>query len=294
MLGNQDHNTLTEIQRLLNLSGFSHENHRRELDQYRATLESDEQLNAAYFEQMRGHRLDSFKAGKDYQSWINSVQSCLLILSGHNNRSIDYIDQCWLSPIAMAMITDLSHCASHIIYTYYVFPSKGELLYRALSVILFQLLSQKNKVLRNKSQYDELRAELHEWQRYEHQSNNNNNKNNKNNKNSSNSNSSRDIEDERLAAFHNVALRVVNFFDESETLYVILDRADRCCILKKGLDHRKDLLKALIKIVEAARCKLRVLVVINGDQWDVEHRRDELGKMTEKVIVHAAEQGNSD
>jgi len=53
------------------------------------------------------------------------------------------------------------------------------------------------------------------------------------------------------------------------------------------------LLKALVKMVEAARCKLRVLVVINGYQWEVERRQDELGEKRGRVIVHTAVQGIS-
>lgn len=277
LLGAQDNSMLTEIQRLLSLSNFSYENHRKELDKYREALASDEQLNAAYFEQMQGRRLDLFKAGKDYQSWMKSELSCLLILSGHNNRGILDIDQCWLSPVAMTLIQDFSPCPSHLAYSYYVFLPQGELLYRSLSVILLQLLNQKRQVLRNKSQYDEFRAELYELQKIEQQGKN-----------------IMDIEDERLSAFHKVALRVMNFFHESENVYIIMDRADRCCDLKKGFDHRKPLLKTLVKMVEAARCKLKVLVVINGDQWDVERRQDELGeKMKGRLIVHTAEQGDS-
>ena len=246
----------------------------KELDQYCEALRSDEQLNAAYFEQMRGRRFDLFKACDDYQSWISSENSSLLILSGYNNRSIVHVDQCWLSPIAVAMITDLRLNSSHPIYGYYVFNPQGSLLYRPLSVILLQLLRQKYQVLRNRSQSDELRAELYELQKYEHEV--------------------MATEDERLSALHKVARRVVGFFDESETVYVILDRLDRCCDLKKRVDHRKPLLKALVRMVEAARCKLRVLVVINGYSWSVEQRRDELEeKLKGRVIVHTAEQKDS-
>jgi len=206
-----------------------------------------------------------------------SEQSCLLILSGYNNKSIARVDQCWLSPVAMAMITDLSQHASRPIYAYYVFPQPGELLYHAFSVILLQLLQQKSHVLRNKAQCDELRAELYELQKYEQRGKN-----------------PTETEDDRLSAFHKVILRVTSFFDESETVHIILDRADRCCDWKKRVDHRKALLKALVKMVEAARCKLRVLVVINGYNWEVEKRQDELGeKIKGRVIVHTAVQGNS-
>lgn len=133
-----------------------------------------------------------------------------------------------------------------------------------------------SSVLRNKSQCKELRAELYELQRYEH-----------------GDGKVIEIEHKWLSAFHEVVLQVMSFFDELETVQVILDRADRCCDLKKKVDHRKPLLKAILKMVEAARCKLRVLAVINGYRWDVERRRDELDeKMEEMVIVHTAVQRN--
>lgn len=226
---------------------------------------------------MRGSRLDSFKSCKDYQSWITSEKSCLLILSGYNNESIAYLDQCWLSPVAMAMITDLSQNFSGPIYAYYIFPQQGELLYHALSVILLQLLRQKSQALANETQGGELRTELCELQKYEQAGKN-----------------PTETEGKRLSAFDKVILRVISFFDESETVHIILDRADRCCDLKREIDHRKALLQALVKMVEAARFKLKVLVVINAIQWRVETRQDELEvKMKERVIIHTREQGNS-
>ena len=267
------------------MTAFSYENQRKELDRYGKDLDSDEQLNAVYFEQMRGHRLDSFKACEDYLSWANSENSCLLILSGHNNMSIRDLDQCWLSTIAMNLITDLESNPSHPIYAYYVFTSQGDLLYQPFSVILFQLIRQKREILRDKPQCDELRVELHKLEKYQHESQNS---------------TDPDFEDKRLSAFQKVALRVIRFFDESETVYIVLDRVDRCCNLRKEVDHRKPLLKILVKLVEAARCKLRVLVVMDGRQWNVEQRRDELGeargqgqegRRKKRVIVHMIEQG---
>ena len=270
----QDDNTLTEIQRLLSLSDFSDETQSKELNQHREALDSDEELNAVYFEQMRGPGLDIFKASTDYQSWTKSEQPCLLILSGYNNKSIANLDQCWLSPVAIDLIRDLRLGSDHPIYAYYVFRPQGELLYRALAVILLQLLRQKSQVLRDKPQSDELRAELYNLGKNDH-----------------GDKKAIESEDERLSALQTVALRVVGFFNESETVHVVLDRVDRCCDLKKKVDHRKPLLKALVKMVEAARCKLRVLVVINGHQWSIEQRRDELEeKINGRTIVHRAEQ----
>ena len=174
----------------------------------------------------------------------------------------------------MAMITDLRHTSSPPTYSYYVFGSQGSLLYRPLSVILLQLLRQKHQVLRNKSQSDELRAELYKLQKHEHEPN--------------------AAQDERLSALHKVALRVVGFFDESETVYIILDRLDRCCDWKQQVHHQKPLLKALVRMVEAARCKLRVLVVIHGYLWPIEEEWEELKeKANGRIIVHTARQKDS-
>lgn len=81
-----------------------------------------------------------------------------------------------------------------------------------------------------------------------------------------------------------VALCVNDFFEESGTLYIVVDRADRCRD-PKAVDHRKTLLRMFVKMVEAARCRLRVLTVIDGYSWGVENYRDKSGaKMTTESL----------
>lgn len=277
MLKAQEDSRLYEVRRLLGLLVFSDERQREDLNNYRQTLNSDEQLNAAFFEQMRGPRLDLFKACPEYSSWFYSQHSSLLILSGHNNESITYLDQCWLSPIAVTMVEELSFNDSETFHAYYIFSPSGESLYPALSVILLQMIRQRIAVLRDESQYNELRAELHKW-----------------NDNEQETKSHLEADDRKLSALRKVIRRVICFFEESDTVYIILDRVDRCCDLKKKLDHRKILLKVLVEMVKVARCKLRLLVVINGDQWDVEQKMDDIeDKMEGRVVVHTLEQGYS-
>lgn len=262
-----DHDRLNEIQRLLNLFDFSEEEHRKEWDKHSQAVDRDDDLNAEMFQQMRGTELDSFRASGDYHLWRESEQSCLLILSGYNNIGIHQALQCWLSPVAAATVKDFGQQRIRPLYAYYALPQKGKLLYNVVSVILLQLLRQKSSALRDEQRHAELRTELEKF----HQT-------------------SMD-EDDRVLATERVALRVIDFFDASETLYIVVDRADRCRD-PKTFDHRKMLLKVFIKMVEAARCKLRVLTVLNGHNWRVENHRDDLGaKMKERFIVHTAEQG---
>ncbi|MCJ1244750.1 hypothetical protein MMC30_001950 [Trapelia coarctata] len=268
-----DSDRLNEVQRLLKPDDYSEEKQQIEWDNHRQAVLSDDQLNAEPFQRMHGPELDSFQGSKDYRSWIQSEHSCLLILSGCNNESISHIDHCWLSPIALAGVKDLRQQGSSPIYANYVFPREGKLLYNVLPILLLQLLRQKRHALRDEKQYAELCTELRKLQQ------------------------DKDLTDkdgvpeyDRIDALEKVALRVISFFDKSETVYIIVDRADRCRDVGK-VDHRKALLKAFVKMVEAARSKLKILTVIDGNSWRMESHRDELGeRMKERVIAHTAEQ----
>lgn len=261
-----DYNRLNEVQRFLNLDEFSEEAHRKEWDTHVQAVDTDDDLNAEILQQMRGPELDSFRASEDYQSWRYSKRSCLLILSGSNDDSILGVHQCWLSPIAAAAVKHFDQQEPRPLYAYYALPQNGKLLHDVVSVILLQLLRQKSGALRDEKRHAELRSEL-----------------GKLNQRGMN-------EGDRVLAMERVALRVIDFFDESETLYIVVDRADRCRDFKT-VDHRKVLLKIFIKMVEAARCKLRVLTVINGHNWRVENHQDELGaKMKDRFILHTKDQ----
>lgn len=261
-----DHDRLNEVQRFLNLDEFSEEEHRRQWDKHSESIDKDDDLNREVLQQMRGPELDNFRASEDFQRWEKSERSCLLILSGSNDISILGAYSCWLSPIATAAVKDFSQRNPCPLYAYYALPQNGKLLHEVVSVILLQLLRQKSDSLRDEQRHAELRTELGRF----HQRGIN--------------------EGDRVLAMERVALRVIDFFDESETLYIVVDRADRCRD-SKTVDHRKNLLRIFIKMVEAARCKLRILTVTDGHSWRVERYQDELGaKMKDRVILHTAEQ----
>ena len=273
----QDGDRLNNIERLLNLDVLRdtlEDSQRKEMSEYRRALDSNHQFNADFFQQMRGQGLDEFKNNKDYQSWINSEWPCLLILSGYLNESISGIDQCWLSPVAMAMIEDLDQSGDSPIHAYCVLPQRGKLLYDVLPIIFLQLLRKKRHALRDDNKFNELCVELRTLQKCEELS----------------KKEYEEYEEKRFSSLQKVALRVVDLFDKSETVYIIVDRADRCRDFRKA-DHRKALLNAFVKMVEAARSKLRILVVIHGNSWPVEKHRDELGEKTkDRVIIHTATQ----
>ena len=256
----------------MNLEKFSEEEHRKAWYKHSTTVDRADDLSNEIFQQMRGLELNSFIANNaDYRTWRNSTGSCMLILSGRNNISVeDY--QCWLSPIATATMRDVEQQRVHPLYAYYALPQflqSATILYDVVSVVLLQLLRRKSHALRDEQRYAELRTALGKF----HQT----------------------VIDERkkVTAMENVALRALDFFDEAEIAYIVVDRADWC--REKTVDHRKNLLKVLVKMVEAARCKLKILTVVDGYSWPVKDYHDELGaKMSEKLIVYRAEQGTKD
>lgn len=265
-----DHDRLNEVQRLLKLDDFSEEAHRKEWDKHNEAVDKDDDLNAEILQQMRGPKLDSFRASEKYRSWAHSERSCLLILSGYNNISLE-VDQCWLSPIAAAAVNDFDQQHIDSMYAYFALPRKGKLLYDVVAVILLQLLRRKSGSLRDERRYAELRTELGKFQQTGLDG------------------------DDKILVMERVALRVIDLFEESETLYIVVDRADRCRDPKAAVDHRKVLLRIFVKMVERARCKLRVLIVIDGHSWRVEDYGDELGAiMDDKVIMHTEEQETRD
>jgi hypothetical protein len=135
------------------------------------------------------------------------------------------------------------------------------------------LLKRKRQALRDEKEYTELCTDLQKYT------------------DSSDCSATSDTnEDARIATLQKIVLRVVNFFDESETVYLIVDRIDRCMYPGKA-DHRRALTKALVRMVEGARCKLKVLAVINGYDWRVEDIRYEFGAEKEgTLIIHTERQ----
>ncbi|KAJ3569812.1 hypothetical protein NPX13_g5955 [Xylaria arbuscula] len=88
-------------------------------------------------------------------------------------------------------------------------------------------------------------------------------------------------------------LRVLNMFDPSKTVWIIVDRIDECRNEPEDKSrqetrnlHRKTLLKFLVRLVEdeSLRVKVRVLGVVNGLDWRAEEHRDEIDQMKKESI----------
>lgn len=269
-----DNELLSEFERLLNQDAFLEEISLKELEDHCLALSSDEQLSSQLFQQMQGKELALFRSQPDYQRWYSSKEQCLLILSGHNHYSIESMSQCWISPVATALIRDFKKDGS-VTYAYSILPRQGKLFCDVLQPVIFQLLKKKITALRDGWRLRELRSELKKFHKC-----------------TKTSIIDEDCEAQKLALLEKIALRVVNLFDESESVYVIVDSIDRCRQLKPPtIDHRKMLLKCLLKLVDGGTCRLKVLAVIDGQIWPQKRYNDMTESRIEgRVIIHEAKQ----
>lgn len=67
-----------------------------------------------------------------------------------------------------------------------------------------------------------------------------------------------------------ILLRVLNSFPVGHTVWLILDRVDKCQTDADMKMHRRALLKVLSRMVERSEVRLMVLAVVNTRDWDVE------------------------
>ncbi|KAL8653830.1 MAG: hypothetical protein Q9210_001859 [Variospora velana] len=263
-----DRDSLGELQQLLGLDEFSEEGHRKEWNKHVQNVEMDAELNVDLLQQLRGSELQSFMAStQNIREWQIHGRSRLLVLAGHNNAAFNQGDQCWLSPVATAMVADFGRHQHRPIHAYCALSQHGNLVWDVLTVILLQLLRQNIAALRDPQHHAELRAAFGSFHRVV--TNNG----------------------DRVPELKRVAVRVLACFEEFETVYIVIDRIDRCRDISKSIDHRKLLLKVLVKLVEEARCKLKIVAVVDGGTWPVENYQDELGAtMDDSLILHIGDQ----
>ncbi|KAI0011872.1 hypothetical protein F4779DRAFT_635468 [Xylariaceae sp. FL0662B] len=255
-----DSERISQIQTLLGFETYLDESQAEVLEKYRRNLSTDSDLNERRLERMQGPRLDEFLNHSDFYAWKNSSRSCMLLLVGYNNGSIWNANQCWASPVALHMISSFEGLEDSISSAFYISAiESSESLQQVIFTILLQLLDKNRQSLQNETGYSRLKATIQEYRQAD------------------------DGSDRALVLLQNVALRVLDLFDESKPVYIILDRADR------RREDRKRFLKLMTYLIEKTKVRLRVLAVVGGFDWPVDEQADELGNPG-SVRVHIARQ----
>ncbi|KAJ5902308.1 hypothetical protein N7495_002836 [Penicillium taxi] len=255
--------TLNKIQSLLNLETYSAEFEQTLLRRYQYEINQHFDLHwSPILERMQGEKLQAFQQGQEFHRWQHSDQSSILILVGYNELSIYNDEMCWMSPTALQMIENMINDQQKDPFAFYLFGQQREDLFpQVLCSIIIQLLRKNRKALQNQIQYDELQEELVYYEE----------------------------------ALRNVALRALDMFDLRKTVWIILDRVDQGKHGRQGANHRKMLIKSMVRLVEKAKVKLKVLAVVNGYDWPADKEFDDFEQIKKSnVVVHPVRQSLKD
>lgn len=177
-------------------------------------------------------------------------------------------NQVWLSRVAMNHIRSFRQrtnagagASGRDIYAYSVISLLMErnLYHKVLPSLLVQLLRNAPHALRNDTEYNNLLQEISGLQSQPSET-----------------------------TMEKIALQVISLFDESETVYIIVDMS--------GDDYKKGpwsldpcfmaVRRALVKMVLKAQAKLRVLITDNKGSWDVWGPTGEPELASSRVIIH--------
>ncbi|KAI0965836.1 hypothetical protein F4678DRAFT_451400 [Xylaria arbuscula] len=255
-----DNQKLDRIGGSLKLDPHSPETELANLERHRRNVEAE--FKSAYPHQQQ--HLVSIKNEQKFQSWYASADSRILLLVGRNR--VRQAKNCWLSPLVLDFISESERSGDP--YVFYLLGNQptDDTFQHTASSLIFRLLSMNRDILRDKKQYAELQAEL---QSYE--------------------SADRDGSELRILEelLRKVALRVLNMFHSSKTVWIVLDRLDQCRGTQSRNADRKALLKLLVKLVEdkSLRVRVQVLAVVNGVDWMPEEHHDELNQTKDDSVV---------
>ncbi|KAI9370167.1 hypothetical protein BJX61DRAFT_544878 [Aspergillus egyptiacus] len=258
----RDSDRIHTIQMALGLGTYSGEKELDVLHRYTRDTQAEINLYQGYLEVMQGKPLTSFtEDNSEFRSWMLCPHSCMLILAGYNHETRYH--QCWLSPVALHMIQELSKQQCDPYAFYLLGHREDDSVRRVLSCLIIQFLQGDCPILRNETQYNELRTELQGYQLA--------------------LDSSRE-DREHLEQLERVFQRVLNTIDPTKAIWIILDRVDQCIPTRKHTQSKR-LLQSLVHVLESTTVRIRVLAVVNAWDWLVDEQIDELGQTRPDTVL---------
>ncbi|KAF4462795.1 hypothetical protein FALBO_10392 [Fusarium albosuccineum] len=280
LLDENDLKSLGQICTHLGIESFSSEDHFDQLQRHKGNV-------AAYFwsktwlgEQESDQQLGRVLSDPGYQEWLVSESSGVFILSGEND--FNGASHCWASPVALNLIDQLTKDGNEASDTcvFYLLGHQehDDTCLRVLTSLVFQLLKSNKEALRDKAQLDELLAKLTRYSRLP--------------RSPSEENSKQD-------SLAEVVLRAVKMIPADKTIWVVLDRVDKCCDQLQadspgGRRPRKGartLLRTLGSLTRGMATKVKILAVVNRADWRIEQEGDEVGVEEGRVVIRRFSQG---
>lgn len=244
------------FQKLLGLLDLSHASSKFEkaLERSRDANQADDEAQAGLpLQRVRGRMLSQYLSRGTYRNWESAQSSSLLILAGKNYDGTQS-QECWISPIAINTIDRIQKDQTRPFWAISLIDAdqrreQQDTVHQVLVDILLQLVRRNVVCLRDPQQYDRLRQDLAEFEQLVHKT------------------TPPDYgRGAKTDLAYQLAADVIQCFDETASVYIVLDRLDRCELGGK-FNHRKALLEGLIKMVQRARCKLKILITVSAISW---------------------------
>lgn len=216
-------------------------------------------------------RLASVEKDPEYLKWLESPDSGPFVLLGNN--FVTRASHCWLSSMACRLIeTKTTASPSSCVFYLLGQQETEDTCVKVMSAVVFRLLSLNKTILRKEEYYTELCAGLQLYQQL--------------------SCSTEDKSREMQRLLKDVAVKVANMLDEDTTIWIMLDRVDKCRAppsrRKTHHHHRRDglaLLEISLHLVEQSKTRIKVLAVVNKSDWRTEGVEDDLDQTREGSFV---------
>ncbi|KXT09871.1 hypothetical protein AC579_6743 [Pseudocercospora musae] len=247
---NGNRNLLT-IQRSFRRSFWTHESHSQKLDEHNASIEFD-RSSQSLLVNMWPALIARYREQQFFQSWEKTHEPAVLIIVGRNYLTL--ARHCWMSPLAMCLVRELG-ARSQVCASYIFDISKGANIHDAMPELLLQLLRRKKSALGQGEFLNALCATIEKYQHVNERSS--------------------ALRSAVYQVLGEIATMTLESFAREETVYIILDRVDRCHSTFRG---RKELLEMLVRMAEKASCCVKVLVIASSFDWDIEWCEESLSQ----------------
>ncbi|KAE9566690.1 hypothetical protein CGMCC3_g17140 [Colletotrichum fructicola] len=277
---NTDKINLEKISKLLEVLPFPDDNRHVNLSRHQGNVAAEFSWKNDYSGATVEERMQAVENDSVYQDWLVRSQSRVFVISGANdNRNARH---CWVSPVALNMVakfrSDKSLADSNI-YVFYLLGLRDEddTWDHVVCFLTYQLLELNKRALRNEEQCRQLWADLQSYANLR-------------------ADSAKTKPTDVTEKLERIALRTLSMFDAGKTVWIILDRVDRCHVMpgqssKTSRKGGRSLLRMMVHLAEKSPVTVKVLAVVNRADWHIEDQADEMdGEMVGSLVVRTYRQ----
>ncbi|KAF6831284.1 hypothetical protein CPLU01_06841 [Colletotrichum plurivorum] len=278
---NTDKINLEKISKLLGVLPFPDDTRHFNLSRHQDNVAAEFNWKNHYSGATAEERLQAVENDSTYQDWLVCSQSRVLVMSGANdNLSARH---CWVSPVALNLAarfrSDESLKGSNLCVFYLLgLRDEDDTWDHVVSFLTYRLLELNKRALRNEEQCRQLWADLQACSELR-------------------ADPTETKPDDVTEKLERIALGTLGMFEAGKTIWIILDRVDRCHAMpgqsskttRKGRTTRKggrSLLSMMVRLAGKSSATVKVLAVVNRADWHVEDQADELGgEMAGSLVV---------